>query len=276
MIQNAPSFSLQATRDAAVDAARRAGKIIHQYAGAIDQEHVREKGIHDLVTRVDERVQGLLVEDLQEALPEAVILAEEGDDHSDETATARLRWIVDPIDGTTNFAHGVPPYAVSIALEHEGKVVVGVVYDVARDDLFTAIRGQGAYANGVRMHVSRRSAMDECLLTTGFPYRSFGHVDLYLDVLKTVFRSTRGVRRPGVASVDLAYVALGRFDAFFETGLSPWDVAAGMLLVEEAGGRVTDYSDAVRPLFARQILASNGLMHAQMLEILRPMQDVTL
>lgn len=275
MTQITPSVPLEDARDAAIAAAQRAGKVIHQYAGAVDQELVREKGVHDLVTQVDERVQGQLVRDLNEALPEAVVLAEEGDDHSDEAATAQLRWIVDPIDGTTNFAHGVPPYAVSIALEQAGDIVVGVVYDVARDDLFTAIRGQGAYANGVRMRVSRRAAMNECLLTTGFPYRSFGHVDLYLNVLKTVFQTTRGVRRPGVASVDLAYVALGRFDAFFETGLSPWDVAAGMLLVEEAGGRVTDYSDGVRPLFARQILASNGAIHEQMLETLRPMQDVT-
>lgn len=202
------------------------------------------------------------------------MLAEEGEEHSQESTQATFRWIIDPIDGTTNFAHGVPPYAVSIALEHDERVVVGVVLDVARGDLFTAIRGHGAYANGARMQVSHREALNDCLLTTGFPYRSFDHIDAYLAVLKDFFRTTRGVRRPGVASVDLAYVAWGRFDAFFETGLSPWDVAAGMLLVEEAGGAVTDYSDAPRPVFARQILASNGHIHAQMLEALRPMQNV--
>ncbi|NBC15763.1 MAG: inositol monophosphatase [Bacteroidetes bacterium] len=276
MTPSASSSHLTAARDAAVDAARRAGRLIRQHAGTVNQASVREKGIHDLVTVVDEQVQQQIVEDLNAALPEAAILAEEGDEHSQESTDTANRWIVDPIDGTTNFAHGVPPYAVSIALEHDAQIVVGVVYDAARDDLFTAIRGEGAYANGVRMAVSRRNALNDCLLTTGFPYRSFGHIDAYLDVLKAFFQKTRGVRRPGVASVDLAYVAWGRFDAFFETGLSPWDVAAGMLLVEEAGGMVTDYRNDPSPVFARQILASNGLIHPEMLEALRPMQDVTL
>jgi myo-inositol-1(or 4)-monophosphatase len=276
MTPSASSPRLTSARDAAINAALRAGRVIRQHAGTVHQEVVREKGIHDLVTVVDEQVQQQIVEDLHAALPEAAILAEEGDEHSREATDTAWRWIVDPIDGTTNFAHGVPPYAVSIALEYDGRIVVGVVYDAARDDLFTAIRGEGAYANGVRMMVSRRDALNDCLLTTGFPYRSFGHIDAYLEVLEGFFQTTRGIRRPGVASVDLAYVAWGRFDAFFETGLSPWDVAAGMLLVEEAGGVVTDYTDGPSPVFARQILASNGLIHPDMLEALRPMKDITL
>lgn len=260
-------------RDAAVDAAWQAARLIRTHAGRIDEDAVREKGWHDPVTQADEEAQRIITGALSRAFPAFDVLAEEG--ATDAAAVAEgYRWIVDPIDGTTNFTRGVPPYAVSIALQRGADVVVGVVLDVAREELFTAVRGGGAFCNGTRIRVSPTRILDQALLTTGFPYRSFDHVDAYLQVLRRAMHATRGLRRPGAASVDLAYVACGRFDGFFETGLNAWDVAAGALLVEEAGGRVTDYHGAPNPLFARQILASNGLLHAALLDLLAPMRDV--
>ncbi len=264
-------------RDAAVDAAKRAAALIRLHAGRITAREVREKGVHDLVTHVDEEAQKMIIGMLREAFPDYGVLAEEGtdDDHLVPVAEGH-RWIIDPIDGTTNFTHGVPPFAVSIALQHEETIVLGVVLDVARDELFTAVRGGGLYVNGARARVSRTGTLGESLLATGFPYRRYAHIDRYLGVLKRFLLTSRGVRRHGVASIDLAYVACGRFDGFFETGLNPWDVAAGRLLVEEAGGRVSDYSGGGNPVFDRQIAASNGQIHDAMLAVLADMADVRL
>ncbi len=266
-----PFFS---ARDAAVDAAKAAAHLIRQHAGRARDLAVRQKAVHDLVTEIDEAAQGIIIEHLQAAFPAYEVLAEEGTDEAAMQPIAEgFRWIIDPIDGTTNFMHGVPPYAISIALQHKAEIVVAVVYEISRNELFTAVRGHGAYVNGEAIRVSQAATLQDSLLTTGFPYRSFGHIDLYLDVLRHLFKEARGVRRPGVASVDLAYVACGRFDGFFETGLRPWDVAAGSLLVEEAGGRVSDYSDGERPYFDQQVLATNGPMHSAMLEVLEGMRD---
>ncbi len=264
-------------RDVAAEAAWEAARLIRAHAGRLEETDVEEKGVHDLVTKVDEASQALIINTILDAFPDHEVLAEEGEDgKTSQGAAAGYRWIIDPIDGTTNFTHGLPPYAVSIALQREEDIVIGVVLEVDSGALFTAIRGQGAYYNGAPMRVSRRTDLGKSLVTTGFPYRVFGHVDSYLEVLRGFLHQARGVRRFGSASVDLAYVACGRFDGFFETGLSPWDVAAGLLLVEEAGGRVTDYSNTEHPLFARQLLASNGLLHEAMLGVVRPMRDVRL
>lgn len=262
-------------RDAAVQAAHAAARLIRAHAGRLGEDDVRDKGVHDLVTRIDEEAQHIIVSVLQDAFPAYSVLAEEGADPDGTPRAAEgHRWIIDPIDGTTNFTHGVPPYAVSIALQHGADMVVGVVLDAAHGDLFTAIRGGGAFMNGARIRVSRTPVLDQSLLTTGFPYRAFGHVDAYLDVLRYLFKAARAVRRPGTASIDLAYVACGRFDGFFETGLNPWDIAAGMLLVEEAGGRVTDYRGAPDPTFTQQVLATNGRIHEAMLEAVSSMRNV--
>ena len=264
-------------RDVAVEAAWQAARLIRTHAGRLQEAEVQEKGVHDLVTKVDEASQRLIIQRVHEAFPDHRVLAEEGEkDEAPATLVEGYRWIIDPIDGTTNFTHGVPPYAVSIALQREAEIVVGVVLEVASGALFTAIRGQGAFHNGMPIQVSKRSALSSSLVTTGFPYRVFGHGDSYLAVLRGFIQQTRGVRRFGSASVDLAYVACGRFEGFFETGLNPWDVAAGLLLVEEAGGRVTDYRNDTNPLFAKQLVASNGLIHEAMLEVLHPMRDVRL
>lgn len=271
-MQDKAAFYLSAC-DAAVAAAREAARVIEAHAGRLSREAVRTKGLHDLVTDVDVEAERVITGVLAEAFPGFGVLAEEG---VADAPGEGYRWIIDPIDGTTNFTRGVPPYAVSIGLqrtgEGAGEVVVGVVLDVARGELFTAVRGQGLRVDGQPYRVSTTPALDESLVTTGFPYRSVDHLDAYLAVLGTCMRRSRGVRRPGSASVDLAYVACGRFDAFFETGLKAWDVAAGLLLVEEAGGRVTDFADASNPLFAGQLLATNGLVHEELMEMVQPLR----
>ncbi|AEN72329.1 inositol monophosphatase [Rhodothermus marinus SG0.5JP17-172] len=259
-------------REVAARLAREAGQIVRYYAGRVT---VREKGYNELVTQADEEVQRFLIEQIHRRFPEHAILAEENlSDVQDGREGASFRWIIDPIDGTTNFTHGVPPYGISLALQHEGRTVVGVVYDVPHDELFTAVRGGGLYVNGVRARVSQTETLREALITTGFPYREVVHLEEYLEALGRVIRATRGVRRPGAASVDLAWVACGRFDGFFETGLSPWDVAAGILLVEEGGGRVTDFHGRSDPIFARQMLATNGRIHEALCELVAPLHHV--
>lgn len=261
--------------EVAIEAAHAAGSIIRTHVGRLCEVDVQQKGIHDLVTQVDLAAQQAIAEKLERAFPDYAMLAEEGAELSSVKRVADgYRWIVDPLDGTTNFTRNVPPFAVSIGLQYKEDIVLGVVLDVATGDLFQAVRGRGAFINGRPMHVSQIEVLDESLITTGFPYRAFGHIDAYLSALKQFMQKTRGVRRPGAAAIDLAYVADGRFEGFFETGLHPWDVAAGLLLVEEAGGRVSDYQNKRNPLFTQQILATNGQVHESMLEILAPMQDM--
>lgn len=262
----------EAQEEAAVAAALSAGRLIQRFAGRLDDTSVREKGTHDLVTEIDEEAQHIIVTRLRDRFPDYAILAEEGEFSKQELVAGGFRWIVDPIDGTTNFLHGVPPYAVSIALQHQDKLVLGVVLDVSRDELFTAVRGGGLYVNGRRATVSRTRELSEALITTGFPFRAFDRIDGYLAAMRRLMKDARGIRRPGSASVDLAYVAAGRFDAFFETHLGVWDVAAGIVLVEEAGGRVTDFGLNDMPLHGREILASNGALHNQMHERISPLR----
>lgn len=266
-------------RDAAVEAAYRAARIIRGRMGQIDPDAVREKDTNDLVTQTDEAAQRAIVQMLSDAFPGHEILAEEGVESEDvDRAADGFRWIVDPLDGTTNFIYNVPPVAVSVALQREIDIVVGVVLDVSNRELFTAVRGRGVRVNGHPAQVSSTQHLEQGLIATGFPYRRFEHADRYLEVLGAFMRRTRGVRRHGSAAIDLARLAVGRFTGFFETGLSPWDVAAGTLLVEEGGGRVTDYRDQPppHPLFDRQVLASNGAIHDGMLSIVQSMRDVRL
>lgn len=266
-----------ATLAAAVDAARQGARVIREHAGQIDT--LRSKGRNDFVTEADEAAQAAILDALRHAFPNDAILAEEGDASDGERGVANGRqWIVDPIDGTTNFIQQVPPYAVSIACQDGDRVVVGVVLDVTHDELFTAVAGHGTQVNGTPVRTTDRADLSDAFVATGFPYRRFEHTERYLEVLANVLPATRGVRRHGAASVDLARVAAGRFDAFFETGLRPWDVAAGTLLVREAGGRVTDYSGTggLVPVFERQICATNAGVHDAMLDRLHPMHDVRL
>jgi len=259
----------------ACEAARAAADVIGAAAGTIGSHNVKSKGLHDLVTEVDEHAERLIIQIIRKTFPDHDFLAEESADGLMASAASKESlWIIDPIDGTTNFIHGVPPYAVSIAFRHQGKLVVGVVHDVPHQEVFTAITGYGAELNGEKLAVSRTPILSESLITTGFPYREYGHIDLYLSVLKKFMADARGIRRPGSASVDLAWVACGRFDGFYETGLKPWDVAAGIVLVREAGGAISDYSGNPEPSFTAQVVASNGHIHGDVLRILEPMQGV--
>jgi len=261
----------------AVRAARRGAEIIREHAGRLDD--VRAKGINDFVTATDEAAQDAIVDTLHEAALDDEVIAEEGADLNAHAATAKgRRWIVDPLDGTTNFMQQVPPYAVSIALQDNDRIVVGVVLDVTHDELFTAVADHGLQLNGRPTSVTQTDDFAETFIATGFPYRRFEHTEQYLAVLETVIRNTRGVRRHGSAAVDLARLACGRFDGFFETGLRPWDVAAGTLLVREGGGRVTDYRDAggLTPLFDQQVCATNGHVHNALLNCVSSMKDVRL
>lgn len=271
------NLQYERARNLAVEAAIKAGHLIRRNAGQLQNGMIREKNIHDLVTEIDEKAQEIIVAHLLTWEVPADILAEEGDVFSQgQEAHEGFRWVIDPIDGTTNFTHGMPPYAVSIGLQHNGQVVVGVVLEVGRWELFTAIKGQGLFVNGVRAQVSHRESLGESLLVTGFPYKTYEHLDEFLVLLRDMLHSARGIRRTGAASVDLAYVACGRFDGFFETGLMPWDLAAGYLLVHEGGGLVTNYRNELNRLFDRQVVATNGRIHEALIEKVARMDHVQL
>ena len=249
--------------DAAQEAARLAGDMLSAHRES--RRDVSFKGAVDLVTNFDRRAQELIVGNLSAHFPDHDFLAEEG---LEEERGSEFRWIIDPIDGTTNFAHGFPVYAVSIALQRSGAVVLGVVHDPTRDEMFSAALGAGAELNGRRIRVSQTRELDRSLLSTGFPYDLRESRENNLDHFCNFAVRAQAVRRCGSAALDLSYVACGRFDGFWELKLAPWDVAAGMLLVTEAGGRVTDFQGAEPDIFGRQIVASNGLIQEAMLQVL--------
>ena len=223
----------------AVKAARRAGNIINRGARDLDLLTVTSKGPKDFVSEVDREAERAIVDTLLAAFPDHAILAEEGTAKG-ANADAENVWIIDPLDGTTNFLHGFPQYCVSVALSHRGLVTQGVVYDPVRNDLFTASRGRGAFLNDRRIRVSKRQHLRDCLVGTGFPFRDGSYLDTYMKMMKVMTEQTAGLRRPGAAALDLAYVAAGFYDGFWEVGLNAWDVAAGSLLIQEAGGRIGD------------------------------------
>jgi myo-inositol-1(or 4)-monophosphatase len=253
----------------AIKAARRAGNIITRGARDLDRLTVTAKGPKDFVSEVDRAAEAAIVETLHATYPDHGILAEEGTGR-DRNPDAEHVWIIDPLDGTTNFLHGFPQYCVSIALAHKGIVTQGVIYDPVRNDLFTATRGRGAFLNDRRMRVSRRAHLRDCLIGTGFPFRDGSYIDTYLRMMKTMIDHTAGLRRPGAAALDLAYVAAGYYDGFFELGLNAWDVAAGSLLVLEAGGLVGDLGGEGDYLYGGQVIAATPKVFAQMVQTLMP------
>jgi myo-inositol-1(or 4)-monophosphatase len=221
----------------AVKAARKAGSVINRASLDLEGIRVGAKGRSDFVTEVDHAAERIIVDILLKAYPDHAVLAEE----SGASGESEYTWIIDPLDGTTNFIHGFPQYAVSIALRHRDLITQAVVYDPTRNELFTATRGRGAFLNERRIRVSRRDRLNESLIGTGFPFRSLEHLDDYVRMFKAITEHTAGIRRPGAAALDLAYVAAGRLDGFWEIGLSPWDMAAGSLLILEAGGLVSNF-----------------------------------
>ncbi len=253
----------------AVKAARRAGNVINRGARDIDLLTITSKGPKDFVSEVDREAERMIVETLLASYPDHAILAEEGTAKGDN-ADAENVWIIDPLDGTTNFLHGFPQYCVSIALAQRGQVTQGVVYDPVRNDLFTATRGRGAFLNDRRIRVSRRQHLRDCLIGTGFPFRDGSYLDTYLRMMKTMIEQTAGLRRPGAAALDLAYVAAGFYDGFWEVGLNAWDVAAGSLLIQEAGGLIGDLAGDGDFLHGGQVIAATPKIFAQMVTALSP------
>ena len=253
----------------AVKAARRAGTIINRGARDLDLLKVSAKGPKDFVSEIDHAAEAAIVDTLLSAYPGHAILAEEGTAKGENAAAEHL-WIIDPLDGTTNFLHGFPQYCVSIALAHRGVVTQGVIYDPVRNDLFTATRGRGAFCNDRRIRVSKRAHLRDCLIGTGFPFRDGSFLDAYLAMMREMITHTAGLRRPGAAALDLAYVAAGNYDGFFEIGLNPWDVAAGSLLVLEAGGLIGDLSGEGDYLYGGQVIAANPKVFVQMVQALSP------
>ncbi len=253
----------------AVKAARRAGNIINRGARDLDLLTVTAKGPKDFVSEIDRAAEAAIVDTLLTTYPDHAVLAEEGTNKGKNPA-AEYVWIIDPLDGTTNFLHGFPQYCVSIALAHRNVVQQGVIYDPVRNDLFTATRGRGAFLNDRRMRVSRRVQLRDCLIGTGFPFRDGSYLDTYLAMMKAMITHTAGLRRPGAAALDLAYVAAGFYDGFWEVGLNPWDVAAGSLLVLEAGGLIGDLAGEGDYLHGGQVIAANPKIFAQMVTTLAP------
>ncbi len=262
-----PSPNLHPMINVAIKAARAAGAIINRAALDVEAVRISQKQVNDFVTEVDHASEQMIIETLLTAYPGHGIQAEEsGRTHGAQDS--EFVWIIDPLDGTTNFIHGLPVYCISIALTVRGKVEQAVIYDPSRNDLFTATKGRGAYLNDRRLRVSKRIRLADCLISTGFPFRSEDDFDAYLRMLGDVMRRCAGVRRPGAAALDLAYVAAGFTDGFFESGLQPWDVAAGSLLVTEAGGLVGNFTGEADFLEQRECMAGNPKVYGQLVGLL--------
>ena len=251
----------------AVKAARAAGNIINRAALDVEAVRINQKQINDFVTEVDQAAEKIIIETLTTAYPGHGILAEESGSEFG-AKDSEFVWIIDPLDGTTNFIHGFPFYCVSIALAVQGKIEQAVVFDPTRNDLFTATKGRGAYMNERRIRVSKRLRLNECLISTGFPFRPGDNFKNYLGMMTDLMPKLAGIRRPGAAALDLAYVAAGFTDGFFETGLHPWDMAAGSLLVTEAGGLVGNFTGEADFLEQKECMAANPRVYGQLVTIL--------
>jgi myo-inositol-1(or 4)-monophosphatase len=261
------SPNLHPMLNVAVKAARAAGAIINRAALDVEAVRISQKQVNDFVTEVDHASEAAVIETLLTAYPHHAIWAEEsGKTHG--TQGSEFVWIIDPLDGTTNFIHGFPVYCVSIALAVKGKIEQAVIYDPSRNDLFTATKGRGAYMNERRIRVSKRIDLRQCLISTGFPFRPGDNFNNYLRMMADVMQRTAGLRRPGAAALDLAYVAAGFTDGFFETGLSPWDVAAGSLLVTEAGGLIGNFTGEADFLEQKECVAGNPRIYGQLVAML--------
>jgi myo-inositol-1(or 4)-monophosphatase len=260
----------------AVKAARRAGSIINRAALDAGSIQVTRKRHNDFVTQVDKAAEIAIIDIIRHSYPEHAILAEEsGASEKGSGEGSDTTWIIDPLDGTTNFIHGFPQYAVSIAVRQRDTLAHGVVYDPGRNELYVASRGRGAFLNDRRIRVTRRASLDDALIGTGFPFRDMTGMDEYLDMFRAVLPKVAGIRRAGAAALDLCYVAAGRLDAFWETGLSPWDMAAGALMVQEAGGLVGELDANLEAgpgyLDSGRIICGTPKVFSQLLRLIGPM-----
>ncbi|ANE56476.1 MULTISPECIES: inositol monophosphatase family protein [Methylomonas] len=250
----------------AVRAARNAGDLIQRSSLNIEKLTIDQKSRNDYASEVDRAAEQEIIKVIRTAFPDHGILAEE----SGETKGNDYTWIIDPLDGTTNFLHGFPHYAVSIALKNKNKLEIGVIYDPTRDELFTAERGGGAMLNNRRIRVTKQNTMRGALIGTGFPFKTMENIEPYLGMFKAVCADAAGIRRAGAAALDMAYVACGRLDAYWEIGVKEWDIAAGVLLVQEAGGVATDFSFNDKYLQSGNIITGNPKMHQLMYQIIEP------
>lgn len=250
----------------AVRAARSAGEIINRSAENVGRLQINYKSKNDYATEVDRMAEQEIIRIIKAAFPEHAILAEESGEHQGNDYV----WIIDPLDGTTNFLHGFPQFAVSIALKLKDRIEIGVIYDPLRDELFTAERGGGVMMNSRKIRVTAQANMTGALLGTGFPFKNLQHIDAYLGMFKALSIDTAGIRRAGAAALDLAYVAAGRLDGFWEIGLQPWDMAAGILLIKEAGGVATDFTFGDTYLDSGNLIAGNPKMHQLIYKAIEP------
>lgn len=254
-------------------AALSASRILLRHFDNLERLSVTAKQRNDFVSEADVQAEQEIIQTLRKTYPNHGILAEEsGEQHGHDD----YQWVIDPLDGTTNFLHGIPHFAISIGFRHKNRLEAGLVYDPIRQEMFTASRGAGAFLNDRRIRVSRRTRLNESLIGTGFPFRQFDHVDAYLAMFKELTQKTAGIRRPGAASLDLAYVASGRFDGFWEMGLSPWDMAAGVLLIQEAGGLVSDLSGEANYLTTGNLVAGTPKIFGQLLPIIQAWRPANL
>ncbi len=251
----------------AVRAARKAGDIIARFSNTVDTLTISNKAENDFVSEVDHLAEQAIIQIILKAYPDHGILAEESGGHN---ADSEYQWIIDPLDGTTNFLHGFPQYAVSIGLRLKNRMEVAVVYDPIKQEMFTASRGRGAHLNDKRIRVTNRSSLKGALLGTGIPFRNLDNLDTYLAMLRALLPDTAGIRRAGSAALDLAYVAAGRMDGFWEYGLNPWDMAAGILLVEEAGGIISDFQGGFDYFESGNIVTANPKILKAMLQAIQP------
>ncbi|MBI4645288.1 MAG: inositol monophosphatase [Bacteroidia bacterium] len=250
--------------------AKQVGQYIREAQKFLSPENIREKGMHDFVTEVDKSSEKMLVKGLHKILPEAGFITEEKTVAEQNTP---FRWVIDPLDGTTNYIHRLRPYSISIGLLHYDQPVLGVIYEIGSDECFYAYKGGKAYMNGEQIKVSNTRLLKDSLIVTGFPVNKHHRLDPYLLVLKKIIINSHGVRRLGSAAADLAYVACGRFEAFYEYGLNPWDVAAGIVIVQQAGGKITDFNGGNNYLFGKELIASNNNIHDELTFIIYPLMN---
>ena len=261
-----PHMNLEKICNQVIPIVERSGRFIRQELGRVAGGDIEEKGVNSLVSYVDKTAEEQLVEALGQLLPGSVFLTEED---TVDNQSGDLQWIIDPLDGTTNFLFQLPVFSISIALQQEGHTVLGLVYEINRQECFYAWKGGGAFLNGQPIRVSRRAPLTQALLATGFPYHDYSRIQEYFGVLEHFMRHSRGLRRLGSAAVDLAYVACGRFDGFFEYGLNAWDVAGGAFIIREAGGTVTDFQGGEDYLYGGEIVAANPMVSKEMLEAIK-------
>ncbi|MEX2591642.1 MAG: inositol monophosphatase family protein [Anditalea sp.] len=245
-----------------ISISKEAGAFIRRERQNFDLSLVEQKGFNDLVSYVDKKAEEMIVDQLHRLLPEAGFITEEG---TNTTRGETYNWIIDPLDGTTNFVHGIPVYSVSIGLQENEEIILGVVYEVNKSECFYAIRGSGAFCNEIPIQVSSTSVLASSLFATGFPYNGLGRTDAFLEVLKSLMEKSHGFRRLGSAAVDLCYVACGRVDGYFQHNLNAYDVAGGAIIVKEAGGKVTDFNGGDNYIFGGEIMASNSNVHSELL-----------